>query len=330
MATMNDIASTLGISKATVSKALSGAADVSETTRKSVLETAVELGYNRIPRSSQAPCIAIFIVHMAYERPDDFGYDLVTGFRKMAEPSGYETKLIPLTMEMQKEIHYEEYMLKHNYVAAFFLGLSYFDPWLEEFKTSHTPAVLFDNKVTGNPNVVHVGIDNFEAFDIMVRRLKKLGHRNIGYLSGPLCSYVFHDRYNAFFRALKKHNLRDNRAQAGDAFYSNECIEEHFPRLLNQDCTAIICSHDTLAQALLIHCQEKGIRIPGDLSIIGIDDLPICRFTQPPLSSIRQDRTELGKSAYYALSCQLGNIHINSLTLHPELMVRASIGRVPL
>ena len=67
MATMDDIAKQLGISKGTVSKALSGAADVSETTRKSVLEAAVELGYSRISRQGESRRVCIFVENMAYE-----------------------------------------------------------------------------------------------------------------------------------------------------------------------------------------------------------------------------------------------------------------------
>ena len=90
MATMEDIAKKLNISKSTVSKGLSGAPDVSETMRKSILETAVELGYNRTMRRGKATRFVVFIENMAYESPEDFGYDIILGFRKMAEPDGSE------------------------------------------------------------------------------------------------------------------------------------------------------------------------------------------------------------------------------------------------
>lgn len=326
MATMDDIARRLGVSKGTVSKALSGASDISEAMRKSVLETAVELGYSRIPRSHTAPKICVLIENMAYEHPEDFGWDLVTGFRKMAEPAGYVVDIIPLTQSMQKEMHYDEYMLKNSYQGSFVLGINYMDPWLTDFRTCRTPTVLFDNQVHYNPMVVHVGINNDEAMDMVIQKLKELGHTKIGYLSGALGSHVFQERYLAFFRNMKKNKLEDNRTLGGHAYYSHECISQHLPRLLSLGCTAIICSHDLLAQAIMLHCAEKGIRIPDQLSIVGIDDLPICRFTTPTLSSVRQDRTELGKSAYYALSCQINHIHVHSLTLHPEVIFRNSVG----
>ena len=101
MATLEDIGRALGVSKSTVSKALSGAGDVSEAMRKAVLETAVELGYSRLHRSDEAARIAVFITNMDFSRPEDFGYDILVGFRKLAEPAGYHVSIIPLNHEIE-------------------------------------------------------------------------------------------------------------------------------------------------------------------------------------------------------------------------------------
>ena len=69
--------------------------------------------------------------------------------------------------------------------------------------------------------------------------------------------------------------------------------------------------------------------MPEDLSILGFDDLPLCRFTPPPLTTIRQNRAELGKSAYFALSSQLHDVSISLIQLHTELIVRSSCGKAP-
>ena len=103
MATLEDIARVLGVTKGTVSKALNGAVDVSEAMRRSVVETAVELGYTRPRRGDEPPRIAVFITNMAYARPEDFGYDILVGFRKMAEPAGYRVQVIPLSIELEEE-----------------------------------------------------------------------------------------------------------------------------------------------------------------------------------------------------------------------------------
>lgn len=326
VATMDDIAKRLGISKGTVSKALSGAGDVSEAMRRAVLETAVELGYTRLPRPCQPTRLCVFIGNMSYEHPNDFGWDLVTGFRKLAEPDGCVVDLVPLSPELQKQNHYDEYMLRHNYQGAFFLGASFSDAWMAEFRTCRTPTVLLDNSAQYNSVVSQVGIDNDEAMEAAIDRLKNLGHRKIGYISGSLGSYIYQERYLAFFRALRKHDLVEDHLLAGHSCSVAECLDSHLPRLLAQGCTALICSHDLLARDVMTRCQRSGIRIPEDLSILGIDDLPLCQASVPTLSSIRQDRTELGKSAYYALASQIRQIHISCLKLHPEVILRASVG----
>ena len=104
LATLDDIAQELGISKSTVSKALNDAKDVSTRMKQAVREKAVELGYSRSARTSDAPRIAVFITNMEYTKPDDFGYDIIMGFRQAAEPAGYQVETVPLTHEMQKQI----------------------------------------------------------------------------------------------------------------------------------------------------------------------------------------------------------------------------------
>lgn len=326
MATMDDIARQLSLSKSTVSKALSGAADVSETTRKTVVETAVELGYSRIARTGTGRKICVFIQNMAYEQPDDFGWDIITGFRKLAEPAGCQVEVVPLTLELQNSFRYDAYMLREGYQGAFFLGVSFYDPWTREFRTCTTPTVLYDNPSNANLAVTQVGIDNDEGMELAVSRLKELGHRKIGYLSSALGSHVYQARYAAFFRALGKNKLPARKEQAGYDLKLTECVERYLPRLLEQGCTAVICSHDLLAHMALIYSQEWGVCVPEQLSVIGFDDLPLCRYTLPPLSTVRQNRGEIGKSAFYALSSQLGQTPISSILLHAELVERGSSG----
>lgn len=329
MATMEDIAKKLSISKSTVSKGLSGAADVSETMRKSILEAAVELGYNRTMRRGDAPRFVVFIENMVYESPEDFGYDIILGFRKMAEPDGNEVVIEPLSDMLEKQFDYDTYMLEHNYAGAMFLGMTLSDPWLRQLKHSRTPAVLYDNYVKVNPTTAYIGVDNFEAMRLSVSYLKKLGHRKIGYLSGALGSYINQQRYSAFFQALRTYQMPDSPSLAGNSYYFSECLQTHFPRLLQQGVTAILCSHDLMAHTLMIHAQERGLVVPRDLSIIGFDDLPLCAHTYPPMTTIRQEREEIGRSAYYALRSLMGGIPISTLLLHAKLMTRQSAGPAP-
>ena len=328
MATLEDIAKKVGVSKSTVSKALSGAGDVSQNMRRMVLEAAVELGYSRLVRSDDTPRLAIFITNMEYLRREDFGYDILVGFRKMAEPDGFLTEIIPLTIETELSIGYEAYMMQHNYQGALFLGLSLDHPWLKDFEACRIPTVLYDNRIIGNPNVTYVGADNQEGMHTAVRYLTSLGHRQIGYLGSALGAYIYQQRYKAFFEALRENQLPADSCRAGVSYDVEECIRMHLQRVLDMGCTAIVCSHDVLARRVLECCREKGLSVPGDVSVMGFDDLPLCTHTFPPLTTIRQNRTEIGKSAYCALSSQIERVPLSTFLLHTELKERLSCGPV--
>ncbi len=329
LATLDDIAQELGISKSTVSKALNDAKDVSKRMKQAVLEKAVELGYSRTVRSSDPLRIAVFITNMEYQKPEDFGYEIVVGFRQAAEPAGFLVELIPLDQQMQTEIRYDEYMVRDNYCGGLFLGLSLRDPWIREFETCKTPTVLYDNHVSGNPKVTSVGVDNIEGIEMACKFLQSLGHSRIGYLSSALEAYVYRQRYEAFAQVMEHNGFTADERIMGNAYQINACLAQHLPRLLENGCTAILCSHDLLANSAMLHCKDLGLRVPEDISIIGFDDLPLCRYTIPPLTTIRQNRPALGKSAFYALSGQLSSVSLSTHLLHAELIRRGSCGPAP-
>ena len=325
MTTMEDIARRLSVSKGTVSKALSGATDISEILRKSILETAVEMGYARIQRSDGRR-LCVLVTNMAYQYPGDFGYDLIMGFRKLAEPGGFRVDVVELTDDLQQQYSYDAFMLKNDYVGAFVLGLHLQDSWTAVFEICRTPAVLFDYPPTNHALVASVETDNYEGMCLAVARLKELGHQTIGYLGGLPLSYIFQQRQSAFFSAMRTCGLPVDKSFSGTAHRTSVCLETHFQRLRDKGCTAIICSHDLLANALLVHCRENGLSVPRDLSVIGMDDIPLSQHTDPPLTTIRQNRLELGRCAYYAMSSLLSGVPVSRLLLQTELVERGSIG----
>lgn len=327
MATIQDIANKLGVSKGTVSKAINNAPDISETLRKTILDTAVEMGYTKLRRQKgTAPKLCVLIENMEYEEPHQFGYDFIIGFRQMAEPAGFAVEVIPVTVSFQKKTPYDVFMLQNDYVGALVLGFALNDPWMKDFETSHTPAVLYDNYIPANPFISSIGIDNNEGMELAVSYLKKNGHKKIGYLSSALGSHVMQVRHKAFFHAMKQNGMRAEADWSGASYYITQCVEKHLSRLLNMGMTAIICSHDLIANAAMIQCQQLGYHVPRDLSIIGFDDLPMCAYTSPPLTTIRQDRIELGKCGYYAINSLLNNVSIGTILLHAQLIERGSAG----
>ena len=329
MATISEIADKLGISKSTVSKALNNATDISADMRKKVLETAAELGYINHRANHLRKKVCILIENMDYETPNQFGYDIVRGFQQMAETENWVTDIIPLTVEFQKMTPYGVFMLDHGYQASFVLGFSLLDPWMQEFPATQIPTVLYDNYIKSNPHIASVGCDSQEGFDLAVKHLAELGHKKIGLISGPTDSYIIQARYNAYINAMNKYELEIGEDYIGLGYYVAESTRTYIPKLMSRGVTAILFSHDIRAISALTECLDRNIQIPADLSIIGFDDLPMTAYTEPPLTTIRQDRIGLGKCGFYAMNCLLNRLPIGSILLRAPLIVRGSTGPAP-
>lgn len=329
MTTISDIAARLGISKSTVSKALNHATDISASMRKRVLETAAEMGYINRKISGMEKKLCILIENMDYETPNQFGHDIVQGFRQMAQADEWTVEVVPLTMELQRLTPYGVFMLEHSYQAAFVLGFSLLDPWMQEFKSTQIPTVLYDNYIKNNPYIASVGCDNQEGIELAVKHLVELGHQRIGLISGPLDSYILKARYQAYLGALEKYGLAVNEDYIGLGYFVAESARTYIPRLYDRGVTAILFSHDVRALSAMTECGDRGIQIPRDLSVIGFDDLPMTAYTTPPLTTIRQDRTALGRCGYYAMNCLLNSLPIGSILLRAPLIVRGSTGPAP-
>ena len=230
--------------------------------------------------------------------------------------------------EFQRNNPYGVFMIQHGYQGAFVLGFSLIDPWMSEFKSSKCPTVLYDNQIENNPKIASIGCNTQEGFDQIVKHLIQLGHKKIGLISGPLESYIGKARYNAYISALSKYNLEINDNYIGLGYYISDSTKEHVQRMYSLGITAIICSHDIRAISALTECFDHGIRVPEDLSIVGFDDLPMTAYTEPPLTTVRQDRSALGKAGYYAITCLLNDLPIGSILLRAPLIVRGSTGPV--
>lgn len=328
MATINDIAAKLGISKSTVSKGLNNATDISAEMRRKILETAVELGYTSKHAPKRTKKLCILVENMNYDTPNQFGHDIILGFRQMAEAEEWQVDVIPLTIELQKTTPYNIFMMDYNYQAAFILGLTLSDPWMAEFPSTTIPTVLYDNQIKNNPFVASIGCNNKEAFALAVEHLFNLGHRKIGLLSSPLDSYIMKSRYNAYLDAMNKFGLEINGNYIGLGQYISESIRINVPQLISHGVTAILCSHDIRAISVITECHDMGLKIPEDISVIGFDDLPMSAYTTPALTTLRQDRIALGKCGYYTITCLLNHLPVESMQLRAPLIVRDSTGSV--
>lgn len=325
MATIKDIANRLGISVGTVSKGLNGASDISEQLRQSVLDTAVEMGYTpKQMRAKDNRRLCIFIENMDYKSSEQFGYDIILGFKQLAYRERYDVTIMPITPSIQSDEKYDTFMLKNGYVGAFMLGFALQDNWMEQLNATTVPTVLFDNYIRKNPNVGYIGTDSFEGIDSAIEHLISLGHSKIALLNGSAHSMITEQRRQAYIESMSAHNLTFDENWMPYAYFSADAAKYHVGSLLDLGATAIICGNDLLASGVIEDCMKRGIKIPEDISVIGFDDIPISAKLNPPLTTIRQERLELGKCGFYTLNSLINHVSVSKNLLRPQLIIRES------
>ncbi|ADL50293.1 LacI family DNA-binding transcriptional regulator [Clostridium cellulovorans] len=325
MATIRDIAKKLGISPGTVSKGLNGASDISEAMRQAVLDAAVELGYK--PKNMQNeinPKICIMLENMNYENIDQFGYEIISGFEQAALRKGYNVTIVPMDLRKQTQTKYDTYMLKNGYSGAFLLGFELHDDYVQQLDTTKVPTVLLDNYISGNNYVGYVGTDNYEGIKDLINYLKELGHKNIAFLNGTKNSMITQKRLEAFIQSMNENNLPVNDALIAFGHYITDCAKDYVPGFVKNGATAIVCASDFIASGVIRELHSMGLKIPEDISVTGYDDMPIAQYLNPPLTTIRQDRISLGKSALTLLDDLMHNVSISRIELRPKFIKRDS------
>ena len=329
MATIRDIAEHLGISISTVSKGLNGGTDISEELRSRILDTAVEMGYQtKQSKKTGNRKLAVFIENMAYEKPSDFGYDIVLGFRQTAAREKWNVEIIPSAPEKEKIEKYDAYLLKNGFSGAFLVGFAMDDPWLEQLKTTRMPTVLLDNEIPYNSFVCEVGTDSREGIGLAVDHLRKLGHTKIAFLNGSQGSRVTYDRQEAFERNMKRVGLLADEKLMAYGYFVPEAASYHVRGFLEHGATAILCASDLIAEGVIAECARMGYRVPEDVSVIGYDDIALAAALDPPLTTVRQERKLLGSQAYMSLYSLIHGIPVGKTLLRPALILRQSCGAV--
>ncbi|MFA9463525.1 MAG: LacI family DNA-binding transcriptional regulator [Velocimicrobium sp.] len=329
MATIKQIAEHLGIAVSTVSKGLNGASDISEETRQMVLDAAVEMGYvTKKMRKPENKKVCVFIENMDYESIDQFGYDIITGFKKEALKRKWDVTVIPTNLNLQTAEKYDTYMLKNGFVGGFLIGFTLHEDWIKQLHETSVPTVLFDNYISNNNHVGYVGTDSYEGMHEAIKHLVGLGHRRIAFLNGSKNSMVSQQRHLAFVQSLEEFSLEEDENLMEYGYYVPDCARYHVPTFLEHGATAIMCASDLIATGVVTEINRYGRKVPEDISVIGFDDLPIAARQKPALSTIRQERSDLGKSAVLLLDGLMSNVSIGKILLRAKFIERDSTGRV--
>ena len=327
MATMRDIAEKLGVSVGTVSKGLNGGTDISEELRRSILDTAVELGYtSRRSLKVEHRKLAVFIENMDYLDQDDFGYDIVLGFRTAANRDRWAVDVIPADKAFQTREKYDSWMLQTGYSAGFVLGFSLEDPWMEQFKDTAVPTALLDNYIVLNPHVALIGTDNEEAIDLAIEHLHRLGHEKIAFLNGSAGSYVSDQRMSAYLESMARHHLHINPSLAVYGYFVADAAQYHVPSFLENGVTAILCGNDQIAEGVIRCCRESGFRVPEDISVIGFDDIQVSSLPKINLTTITPSNEELGRLAIETVihASESQEKYCRNILLEPHIIYRST------
>lgn len=330
MVTIKDIAQKLSLAPSTISKALNNAADINDDTKRLVYETALKMGYkikrqkNNMGMSERRVCI--MIDNMDYENNEQFGYDLILGFKNAAMTHNWDVDIIPMNLNALAPVanNYDTYMLQHKYSGAFMIGFSMHNDYIRNLKKTQFPTVLFDNHITDNLKVGYVSTDCYEGIRLALRHLKKLGHRKIAFLNGTKNTMISYERINAFEQIMGELNLPVYEELLENGYYVPDCAKYHVPKFLRHGATAIVCASDLIASGVINEVTRHGLSVPEDISVIGFDDMPFSTRLSPPLTTIKQDRLSLGKSALVLLDGLINDIPISKMILRAELIERSS------
>jgi DNA-binding LacI/PurR family transcriptional regulator len=174
-------------------------------------------------------------------------------------------------------------------------------------------------------SVTSVAIDNAAGAAAATRYLLGLGHKTVYHLAGPLSCLDAKERVDGWRQALRQAGAGEPAVLAGD--WSASSGYELGGRLAaDAGLTAVFCGNDTMALGVIRALTERGLRVPGDVSVVGFDDVPEAGYYLPPLSTVRQDFGELGRHALSTLIDRMsGAIPAGRrVRVAPELIVRAS------
>jgi LacI family transcriptional regulator len=182
------------------------------------------------------------------------------------------------------------------------------------------PLILVNRTVDGIPAVIP---DIEPGVTELLDHLQSLGHRSIGYLSGPPASWINRLRWTTLFDRAVERGL--SIVELGPSAPTREGGGAILPRIRAAAVTAVVAYNDLIAMGLLRACRDTGIRVPEDLSIIGFDDIFGADLTSPALTTVRSPMRELGEGAIRKLLADINGQAIdNGLKLTTELIVRES------
>ncbi len=340
--TIKHVAQQAGVSTQTVSRVINERPDVASETRKRVLGVIQSLGYqpSELARSLiQRRSYMIGVVTAGLKFIGGPGRAL-NGITSAAEELGYALLLKELSsFDSDNFTSHQIRPLIQSLLARQVDGILWAVPdvgdnhaWVEkEIDAVQSPIVFLSMQT--RPNLPVVCFDNYLGGQLATQHLLDLGRQCIGHISGPLDWWEARERKRAWEDTLRTAGQEPETGLCVTGNWSAQSGAEAFIQLLDSfpALDGIFVANDQMALSVLQIACRRGLCIPDDLAVVGFDDLAESAYFWPPLTTIRQDQTELGRCAVYELVNRVEALHDGirlpdplSVVLTPQLMIRES------
>jgi LacI family transcriptional regulator len=337
-ANIRELAKRSGVSVATVSRVFNNYPDVSEETRRRVLELAEELEYTPsaaartlVMRRSQLIGV---LLDTGPSHPDiqhPVFQAVLVGLKHHIGEMDYDILLFATETAAgsRDAASYVKRCRHHRVDGVVLMGVEEEDPAVQRLVRSRIPCVAVDLDLVG-PRTSYVTSDNGVGARMAVEHLAGLGHTKIGFISGPLRRRPSRDRLLGYTTALAELGLpyREELVRYGD-FYPDSGHDAMAELLeLSDRPTAVFAASDLMAVGAMAAAAERGLAVPDDVAIVGFDDIDIASLTRPALTTVRQQKEGLGVAAAEMLARLLADESFTPtvVTLPVELIVRESCG----
>lgn len=334
MTTIYDIAEKTGFSAATVSRALNGKATVSDETRDAVLNAAKKMKYTpnfaaRSLKTRSTKQIMLSIPHLT----SAYYFQLIEAVHQLALSRGYSLILNHSHANEREELKILK-SLQNNYVDGLILiSINITENHLREIDRLDIPVVL-SGIGTNNLDDAHrnkydyVGVDTGKGMFLATEHLLKQGHTKIGYIGLPLDTQTGRERYQGYENALMKWGISVNPEFVICGGFTVDFGYNAGKQLcqLKEMPTAIVTTCDHICIGLYNILEEKGIRIPDDISLVGMDNTEFSAVLRPKLSSIAIASDEIGNEAGNIIFKRLDGWdgEKQSIIFDPTLVIRES------
>jgi DNA-binding LacI/PurR family transcriptional regulator len=334
--TSQNVADRAGVSRTTVSLVLNNVSGVQITpeTRQRVLRAAQELEY--VPSapaqalaSQQSQTIGIILIRTPQQIASDaFLVQTLDGLIESVHKKGLRLLIDIVEPEHQKATYL--HLVRANRIDGIILsGPRFDDEGLNTLQETGFPTVLL-GQIPGSP-FPFVDVDNCAAAQLAVAHLLKLGHRRIACITNaPLTYTTAVERLNGYGNALEVAGVPFDQTLVRHGDFDSESGYRAMHSLLKSgaEFTAVFIASDTLAYGAKAAIREHGLRIPQDIALVGFDDLPTSRFTDPPLTTVQLPAVSLAHQAAEILFCLLRGEEPErkQVLLDMHLVVRESCG----